>query len=258
MAATSSSRRSWQWWATTTTAALLLAAGCGSNDDHTSVSGAPDTETTTPATDASDSSSSTTDQADAGAAAQDQLSVVNEPSETVDPAVRWTPLLAPPGTCAHQLDAAAPVDELARAATCLVDHARRESGLLVLPRASALDDSASAKVRLLARCDVFGHTPCDTAVRRTFLQAGYGVSCARWRVGENLGVGGGAGGTPRAIVLGWLRSSGHRENLLDPSWDAQGMAVLRLAQWTPMVDGSRKQFDDALVYASHFGSTSGC
>ena len=51
--------------------------------------------------------------------------------------------------------------------------------------------------------------------------AQYGV--AGHRIGENLGWGTGAGGSPRAIVVAWLRSPEHRANLLRPSFTRVGV-----------------------------------
>jgi uncharacterized protein YkwD len=43
--------------------------------------------------------------------------------------------------------------------------------------------------------------------------------------GENLAWGKGENATPRGIVAGWLRSPGHRANLLRPGWTRIGLGA---------------------------------
>ncbi len=230
--------------------------------------GGPDPSTTTTPTNPDDTTATRTtpDEPPPGAPAtgtpdgeQTPDVEVLDDQGTLDSASRWEPLLADAGTCPGQRRTDLPVDELARSAACLVNHARTERGLRALARDAQLEASAGAKVRLLARCDEFTHTPCNQRLVRTFRDAGYGVGCTRWRVGENLAVGSATlGGSPREVVLGWLRSSSHRTNLLDPEWLHQGMAVLRLARWEPVVGTQRRRYDQALIWADQFGTRTGC
>jgi uncharacterized protein YkwD len=57
------------------------------------------------------------------------------------------------------------------------------------------------------------------------LRSGYMQRYGRWRVGENLGWGWAAGGTPRAMVAAWMRSAPHRRNMLNPRFKDVGVAV---------------------------------
>lgn len=60
-----------------------------------------------------------------------------------------------------------------------------------------------------------GSTAGDRIVRTGF------TSFIRW--GENIGC---AHKTPEDIVAGWMRSSGHQQNLLDPVWTHIGVSVV--------------------------------
>ncbi len=67
--------------------------------------------------------------------------------------------------------------------------------------------------------------------RNVFAHAALGPRLAAHGVrgplyGENLAWGKGVQGTPRGIVAGWMRSPGHRANLLRPGWTRIGIGAL--------------------------------
>jgi uncharacterized protein YkwD len=59
-------------------------------------------------------------------------------------------------------------------------------------------------------------------------------------------MGTGALGAPRPALDGWLNSPGHRENLLNPIWTEQGIALNDAKHFT--------YGRDAAVWASEFGT----
>jgi uncharacterized protein YkwD len=123
---------------------------------------------------------------------------------------------------------------------CLHDYARHEAGLAPLRSPLRLTRAARAKNADVARCG-FSHTACGHAFEYRINQAGY-----RWtRVGENLGFGGGSLGRPYAIFSNWMRSPGHRANILSPGFRDLGIAV-RL--------GSFSGHSNASVWVVEFGS----
>ena len=123
---------------------------------------------------------------------------------------------------------------------CLHDYARHEAGLPSLRSPLRLTRAARAKNADVARCG-FSHTACGHAFEYRINRAGY-----RWtRVGENLGFGGGLLGRPYAIFSNWMRSPGHRANILSPGFSDLGIAV-RL--------GSFSGHSNASLWVVEFGS----
>jgi uncharacterized protein YkwD len=105
---------------------------------------------------------------------------------------------------------------------CLHQRARRQSGLRALRLSVRLTEAARAKSVDIARCG-FSHTACGHAFEYEVNKTGY-----RWtRVGENLAWGTGPLGRASAIFSTWLRSPGHRANILDPAFRNVGLAVRR-------------------------------
>jgi uncharacterized protein YkwD len=68
-----------------------------------------------------------------------------------------------------------------------------------------------------------GETLADRLDRVNFIP----VHSDRWRAGEDLAAGSHLAGTPAAIVDGWMNSSDHRANLLDPGYTMVGIGVSR-------------------------------
>jgi uncharacterized protein YkwD len=82
-------------------------------------------------------------------------------------------------------------------------------------------------------------------VRQRFAESGYFDVAADTAYGENLAWGDARAGSPRGALLGWLESREHRENLLEPKWTEQGVALVYVPRFRG-VEGSR-------IWVSHFG-----
>ena len=152
-----------------------------------------------------------------------------------------TGLVAPPGTCPE-----APGGAAAEEATmlCLTNYARAQAGEDPLEPAAALQDSAAEKAEDIINCDSFSHFACGREFSYWIRANGY-MSTECWHVGENLAWGTGRYGTVSSIFRAWLRSTEHRENLLDARFTQVGIDR-RVGQ----LEGQR----GAHIWAQAFGS----
>jgi uncharacterized protein YkwD len=159
------------------------------------------------------------------------------PASAVAPAA----LLAPVSLCPGQSDSSAPAAAQEKAMLCLVNYARRRAGIAPLRRSPRLMRATARKANDLLRCGQFSHTACGLAFTTRISQAGYHYTSA----GENIAMGASSIGSPRAIMLAWLHSSGHLHNLMRRGYRDQGIA---------MTAGSMPGYPDAHVWVNEFGS----
>jgi uncharacterized protein YkwD len=155
---------------------------------------------------------------------------------------RWAAYLAPGSVCPGGEDVSAPVTQQEKTMLCLINYARRHAGLRRLRASATLSRSSAYKARDIIRCRQFVHRACGKAANAVAAEAGYAGSV--W--GENIYLGPDRRGAPRPALDRWLNSPHHRENLLNPIWRAQGIAVVRA-----------RRFDygaDASVWVSEFGT----
>lgn len=142
--------------------------------------------------------------------------------------------------CPGQSDAAAPSGAQERTMLCLVNRARGQRGLEPLAPPSPLARAAARKSEDILRCDEFSHEACGREFTYWIERMGY-RGC---REGENIAYGSGDFATPRSIFQMWMRSAGHRRNILGPYEDIGiGLGVGEL-------EGSR----GAHVWTQQFGA----
>jgi uncharacterized protein YkwD len=115
---------------------------------------------------------------------------------------------------------------MVRATVCLLNDKRARRGLPSLRLSGRLSRAARAHSRDMARRNYFSHNSLSGAdfidrIRRS----GYLRNARRWTVGENLAWGSGSRATPRAIVRSWMRSHGHRANILDGRFRHIGVGI---------------------------------
>jgi uncharacterized protein YkwD len=123
---------------------------------------------------------------------------------------------------------------------CLVNRARGARGLEPLRALSSLGRAAARKSADVLRCDEFSHEACGRPFTYWMEHFGY-RGCAE---GENIAWGTGGYATPRKIFEIWMRSQGHRENILGPYRDTGlGLKV-----------GSLEGFGGAHVWTEELGS----
>jgi uncharacterized protein YkwD len=147
----------------------------------------------------------------------------------------WATYLAPASACPGSTDAAAPVGAQKRAVACLLNWARAQGRLARLARRAPLGRAARLKGRKVAACHDFSHAPCGADPTASIRATGYRYAT----FGENLLLGTWGAISPRDAVAAWLRSPGHRANILRPGFRHLGSALVR-------AHGMRSEGDGAL------------
>lgn len=107
---------------------------------------------------------------------------------------------------------------------CLLNAVRRSHGLKPLRRNFKLERAAGRYTSVMVRSNCFGHT-CGASMSRRLLRTGYARGGHGFMLGENLGWGTGSHSTPRAMTTMWMRSPGHRANILGRSFREIGVSV---------------------------------
>ncbi len=124
-------------------------------------------------------------------------------------------LLAPARVCAHQAQFKARPALQLRAMRCLTNYARTHAQLEPLSGSKPLTRAARHKAADILRCDEFSHEACGREFTYWPKHFGY-IDGGCWTAAENIAWGTGRAGSARAIFRAWLRSPGHRENILGP------------------------------------------
>lgn len=152
-------------------------------------------------------------------------------------------VIAPLAACPGQTMLAAPADQQEDTMRCMTDYARRQAGLPSLAEAEELNQSAAGKAGDILRCNSFSHSACGRDFTYWMEASGY-LSAQCWRAGENLAWGTGREGTVRSIFRAWMRSPGHRENVLG------NFTQLGISLQT----GELERLRGTRVWTQHFGS----
>jgi uncharacterized protein YkwD len=124
-------------------------------------------------------------------------------------------LIAPASACPNQGDPGARPAAQVKAMRCLVNFARAGRGLAPLAASAPLNGAAGRKSADILRCDEFSHEACGREFTYWVERSGYRARC----LAENIAWGSGPLGSPRSIFANWMRSPGHRENILGPYRD---------------------------------------
>jgi uncharacterized protein YkwD len=136
------------------------------------------------------------------------------------------------------------------AVLCLLNHERRSHGLHGLAPNADLQTAAQRYAQTMVRQRFFDHvSPGGSTLVGRARKAGYGARGSGWILGENLAWGSGSLGTPREAVRGWMRSAGHRHNILTARFTDAGIGI---APGAPV----RWASGMAATYALDLGATS--
>lgn len=130
----------------------------------------------------------------------------------------------------------------AKAMRCLINYARARSGLKRLKKSAQLNRSAKNKSRDIMRCGAFDHNACGRDFTFWMKRVGYARRC--WAGAENIAWGQYRLGSPRKIFVAWLRSPGHRANMLSRGFNAFGVGLR---------SGKFQGHRGARVWTTHFG-----
>lgn len=144
--------------------------------------------------------------------------VAKKPAATPRPAVRTAPTapvteIASEAVCAGQSNVAAASSVL----PCLTAYARTFHGLSRVGADAALMAAAAAKIGDMATCG-YSHTACGRTANYWTGQKGYAGRCTA----ENIAYG---QQSPRAVFEAWMKSPGHRANILGPNYRHIGVAT---------------------------------
>ena len=125
---------------------------------------------------------------------------------------------------------------------------RRKHGLVPLKPSRPLAAAADAHSTAMGRHGFFAHDSKDGTefwqrVRRFYGPSGY----RSWSVGENLLWASGELDAAEAVRL-WMRSPGHRKNILTARWREIGLSAVGVRQ-APGVYGGR----DVVIITTDFG-----
>lgn len=115
-----------------------------------------------------------------------------------------------------------PGDRFALKVLTLTNDYRRQYGLAPLRLNPLLSAIAQSHSQDMAHNDFFDHRSSNgSTVFDRFLQGGYGYRSG----GENIAAG---FSTPKSVVNAWIRSPGHRANLLTPFFQEMGVGFVHL------------------------------
>jgi uncharacterized protein YkwD len=138
------------------------------------------------------------------------------------------PSVAGAATCSGADSSPAELGQSATVQTtlCLLNNERASRGLSKLRADSKLGRAADGHADDMVAKQYFDHdsksgASFTTRIKRT----GWTRSRRSWTVGENIGWGSGSYATPAAMVQGWMKSSGHRENILARQFRMIGIGV---------------------------------
>lgn len=124
------------------------------------------------------------------------------------------------------------------ATLCLVNRERTKRGRKALKGNGTLKKLEASLARDMVKRRYFDHT---TPSGRTFSDRLKSIGWRGSTAGENIAWGSGELGSPAEIVDGWMHSSGHRANILNPSFTRAGTAVI--------LGAPQAGVDDAATYA---------
>lgn len=133
------------------------------------------------------------------------------------------------------------------AVLCLLNRERRKRGLSGLRYNRRLAKAAGRHAWDMVRKGYFAHDSLDgrdfvdRIMRTRYVRGRRGG----WILGENLAWGSGSRATPRSIVRAWMRSRGHRRNILSRRYREIGVALVLRAP----VRGQGR----AVTYVTEFG-----
>jgi uncharacterized protein YkwD len=122
----------------------------------------------------------------------------------------------------------ATVAEIRSATLCLINTERRQQGRTSLRLNMRLGIAATRFTSDMVDDGFFSHiSPNGSTLVARVKKTGYINGARAWSLGENLAWGTGGLATPRQTVASWMRSSGHRANILNAKFREIGIGFAR-------------------------------
>lgn len=130
-------------------------------------------------------------------------------------------------TYQHVVPSAQNVVKVGAATRCLINRERTRRGRAALVPSGELRKAAQRHTRQMVQRNFFAHVGPggSTLLSRVMHGTGYLSDARGYALAENLHWGVSRRATPRQIVRGWMRSSGHRRNVLDHRFRHIGIGV---------------------------------
>jgi uncharacterized protein YkwD len=148
---------------------------------------------------------------------------------------------------ANLMPAAGNLPAVRAAVLCLHNQERAGRGLPVLRENARLQHAAEGHSGNMVAARFFDHTsPSGADMVDRILRTGYARSPG-WSLGENLAWGTGSLATPAGVERAWMRSPGHRANILRRQFRELGIGV---SVGAPVADAGT----DGATYTADFGA----
>jgi len=113
------------------------------------------------------------------------------------------------------------------ATLCLLNRERSSRGLGRLRSSGKLRRAAQSYSWAMVRHDFFDHvSPNGSTLLGRVRKTAYLASARGWALGENIAWGAGSLATPRNTVRAWMRSPGHKHNILTRRFTEIGIGVV--------------------------------
>jgi uncharacterized protein YkwD len=110
---------------------------------------------------------------------------------------------------------------------CLLNEVRRSRGLKRLRPNTRLRRAAQRYSRQMAFNNFFSHrSPGGSTLLGRVRRTAYLSSTRGWMLGENIAWGAGPLATPRKTMRAWMRSPGHKRNILTRRFTEVGIGVV--------------------------------
>lgn len=133
---------------------------------------------------------------------------------------------ARPCAGAHLAPTAAHAAQVRHATLCLLNRQRTRHGLPRLRTHRSLTNAARKYARLMVKQRFFDHvSPAGSTMAQRIKRTNYLRHTRGWALGENLAWGTGGSATPAQIVKAWMKSPGHRRNILDGTFREFGIGI---------------------------------
>ena len=133
------------------------------------------------------------------------------------------PSACPSSTATPQ---SANVDQIERTVLCLVNRERTSRGLRSLTADPKLAVAAASHSRDMVRRSYFSHqSPGGGTMSDRIRATGWFSGARSYAFAENLAWGTGSLASPQHIVQSWMRSPGHRRNILGGRYEELGVGI---------------------------------